>query len=160
MSKNMHISVVLGRIADLEAKSADLYSFYAEIFEDSEVAARIFLEMKREEEGHLNQVLFQKRIVDKNPSMYPEMMMDLTPINRLIDLIENHIQNGVFSVLEALDFAIELEQNAAEVHYRSFTEKRCAPLRKLTQFLKNSDKDHIGKLFALRSLIASQRSSE
>ena len=147
-----YISTVLARIAELEAASQELYSFYAEIFEEQEDVAKVFREMKREEEAHKNQALFQKRVVDKNSSEFSPVDVEIDGITKLIKEIESHISGGVFDIGDAVDFAIHLEENAIEVHYRTWAAKLCPELTQLTRFLLRGDDHHVQKLRDLEKL--------
>ena len=157
MLESLHISTILARIAKLEEVSRALYAFYAEVFEEHEEGARVFSQMKREEESHKNEVLFQKRIVDKNPDRFGRYMVDLSDLEELIGAVDKHISEGIFDIGAAVDFAIALEKSAVEVHYRTWGAKLSPELSRLNRLLKNADDEHIKKLLYLKEDIARSR---
>jgi rubrerythrin len=73
-------------------------------------------------------------------------------IQATIDLIEQHISEGVFEIMDALKFAIQLENSAAEIHYRTATVQSNHDIAKLVKALTKDDKAHSEKLrsFAMR----------
>lgn len=156
---DIDLSKVLGSIARVESASADLYGFYADLFDDHTVAAPVFRRLKREEEAHKTQVLFQKRLVDQNSQQFAPINIELDIFSDLVRLIENHISEGVFDVLDAVKFALFLESSAVEAHYRAWVMKQSPELTKLAGFLKCGDTVHIQQLKDLEDVLR-QGSSE
>ncbi len=157
----MRISLILKRTAELEAAAARLYDWYAQIFEDIRDANAFFLGMKHEELGHLRNVEFQKRIVDRSPQAFKDHPMDDSDIKVAINMIDQHISEGVFEIMDALKFAINLENNAAEIHYRTAMAQSNKDIAKLVTALTKDDKGHAEKLrsFAMRFVGTSSMAS-
>lgn len=146
MTDRVHILTVLKCIQDLEEASAALYAFYADVFEHHELAATIFRQMKREEEGHRNQAALQSRIVQKNPEKFGDVEVCLEEIKALTSEIDTQIGGGVFDLSDAVSFAIHLEEHSAELHFRTFAARLSPELTALAAFLRGGDEAHVQKL--------------
>jgi rubrerythrin len=142
----MKLSMVLKNAAELEESVAGLYDWYAQIFDDIPEANAFFLTMKREELDHLNKVEFQRRIVDQNPRVFKDLPLETGEIQATIKMIEQHISEGVFEIMDALKFAIDLENSAAEIHYKTAMVQSNRDVAKLVTALTKDDKAHSEKL--------------
>jgi len=147
----MKASVALGKIAQLEQKSADLYAFYAEIFENVPGAQKFFLEMQKEEIEHRDQILFQKRLLKTEDLEFDFAEEEMESVMRSCLEIEEHISSGVFEINDALKFAISLEQDSSEVQLRTKLARISPQMGKLVNALKNGDTAHIQSLKSLAS---------
>lgn len=142
----MRLSLLLKKTAELEEAVAGLYGWYAQLFEAVPNAGEFFRSMEREEMAHRNKVEFQKRIVDQNPGEFKDCPTDGSDIQVAISLIEQHVQEGVFEIGDALKFAIQLENNNAEIHYRTAMTQSNPDIARLVEALTKDDKDHCEKL--------------
>ena len=148
----MRLSLLLKKTAELEEAVARLYGWYAQLFEHVPGAGDFFTSMEREELGHRNKVEFQKRIVDQSPGEFADSKEDATDIQAAIAMIDQHIQEGVFEIADALEFAVRLETDAAEIHYRTAMTQSNPDIARLVEALTKDDKGHSDKLrsFAMR----------
>ncbi len=153
MDPTVSISQFMSSISALEDASAALYAFYAEIFEDNESAASVFRRLKRDEENHRNQIELQRRIIQKNLKTSDSDAFDLKPILRVTAKIEAHIQEGIFDIRDAVDFALHIEEDAVEIHYRTLATALLPELADLADLLQKGDESHLQKLKDLRDLV-------
>ncbi|MCP4603174.1 MAG: hypothetical protein GY847_22115 [Proteobacteria bacterium] len=144
----MKIITVLNYLRKLEQAAADLYGWYAEIFDDIPEARDFFYDMKKQEIQHRDMIDFERRLIVGNSLEFRDVSIDKAHIRATIDVIEEHISEGIFEIREALDFAVMLEETAAETHYKTSIVQSNPSLAKLIKTLTDSDKGHIDRLKA------------
>ncbi len=142
----MRITTVLEYLRKLEQAAADLYGWYAEIFDDIPEARDFFTEMKEAEIQHRDIVDFERRLVIGNSYSFKDVPIDETDLLGMIHIVEKHMKEGVFQLKDALDFAVMLEESAAEAHYKTSVVQSNPSLAELIKSLTNDDKEHLERL--------------
>ena len=138
----MRLGTVLKHLSELEQAAADLYEWYAQIFDDIEDAKAFFTKMHKEELAHRDLVDFQRRLTVQSSDTFDEVAVQLQEIKAAIGTIEKHMSEGVFELKDALDFACWLENNIAETHYKTAVSKSNPEFAKLIQALAKGDQNH------------------
>ncbi len=155
--KQMRIATILKHLSELEQAAADLYEWYAKIFDDIPEAVAFFESMKRQEIDHRNIVDFQRRLTIHNSGTFDDIELDVSEIQAAIAAIEAHISGGVFDLQDALDFACALERSAAETHYKNAASKSNPELARLMRTLAKHDNEHHKKMEDFAARMAKRR---
>jgi len=142
----MQLTMVWKKICALEAKSAWLYGFYADVFDFIPQVRAFFLEMREEELVHFNQAAFHQRLVNHNSARFADIDVRLDGFDELISEMDDHVKNGVFDVKDALNFALYLEENAREIQVRSIAGKSDPDLDRLCSLMHTEDDGHVQKI--------------
>jgi rubrerythrin len=131
----------------LELKVRDLYEYYHNIFKVDKEASACFFELSLEEKSHVDLIDYQLRTVKKNRKMFCDVEFDMQPLSQLIAEIESKASSKESVSLEdALKFAIRLESDALEFHYKRLIVKSNPAVEELMNRLGTSDKEHSDKL--------------
>jgi len=138
----MNVSYALRKIGELERAMAELYEFYATVFEEDEGARKLFIKMKRQEMRHYDQIQFQKRLLDPETEALDFPEDELRGIDESIKMVERHISEGVFELRDALRFAISVEEGAGELHMGSRIAQITPDLESLIKALRKEDRNH------------------
>ena len=132
-----------------EAKMADLYRVYSELYATDAEAASLFYRMSLEEKNHVNVISYQKRVVSQNPKLFGEVELDAEAIQEEIATVEALAKVRVTPpVDEALRTALELENGAAERHFRLAAIQSNPDAAKHLMSLGTADKQHYEALKA------------
>jgi hypothetical protein len=146
----MLIESALRRLVELETSMADLYDWYAETFEGDTEAAFVFARMTIEEKGHARLVEYQRRMVLKNPTLLPEVDMDMTGIEAVLAKArELRASPRVPTVEEALRETLRLEMSAAESYYRSTLRNVGPDMARILDALGGDDGQHVRRIVQL-----------
>jgi rubrerythrin len=144
----------LEMLKKLELTVQKLYLFYNTFFLDKdEEAASFFYEISTEEKSHADLIDYELRTIKKNKSLFNDVEFDITPLNDLIAEIESHISSKEpVSLEDILNYAIELESNALELHYRTLIAKSNLEIGELIKKLGAEDEKHYNNLkqFAIK----------
>ena len=132
-----------------EAKMADLYRVYSELYATDVEAASLFYRLSLEEKNHVNVISYQKRVVSQNPKLFGEVELDAEAIQEEIAAVEALAKVRVTPpVDEALRTALELENGAAERHFRLAAIQSNPDAAKHLMSLGTVDKRHFEALKA------------
>lgn len=142
----MTVSVLLKKLSDLEKTAADLYGWYAEIFDTSSEAVDFFTQMKKQELRHRDIVDFQRRLLALNKTDSKDVSVEIEQVAGVIAQIEKHISEGIFELRDAIDFALLIEQSMAETHYRTLATEADSDIAKLMKSLTDGDTGHVTAL--------------
>ncbi len=139
----------LERLSRLEQSAADLYKWYAEIFDEIEPARELFLTLHNQEIQHKNLIALQSRLVVSGGLDLPDIDIDAQELAGLERSIDEHMREGVFVLADALQFAIDVESNVVESHYKLKIMEAVPSMAGLMKALVAGDKEHkeaLGKL--------------
>jgi rubrerythrin len=132
-----------------ELKMAELYRVYSELYAMDAQAAALFYRMSLEEKNHVNVIAYQKRVVNQNPRLFGDVEMDVEEIQEEIARVEALAKVRVTPpVDEALRTALELENGAAERHFRLSAIQSNPEAAKHLMSLGTADKQHYEALKA------------
>ncbi len=143
----MDIIRALEILKKFELKIQDLYAYYNRLFDTDKEAAGLFFELGLEEKSHADLIDYQLRTIKKNRSMFTDVEFDIEPLNQLFNKIESQVSSTApVSLVDALKFGIELENDALEYHYRTLITKSNPEVGELIKKLGSADKEHFDKL--------------
>ncbi len=143
----MNILNALDAIEKLEQKLAELYAYFNKLFIADKIVSSVFFKMALEEKGHADLVQYQRRIARKNPKLFNEVTIDVEEINRIISDADAIIKAvPAPSTDNALQAALQFEQNAIEYHYKTAMEQANPELAALLKNLAGVDSDHLDSL--------------
>lgn len=139
----MDIMQVLRPLEQLERKLAELYQWFADLFENDSDAAFTFHRMFLEERTHMNLIEYQRRLARGNPGAFGDIFVDLTGVEKAIASIDAFRSNGGSPTLDrAVQLALELESGAANTHLRSAIRQSSPDMARLLDSLGKGDRQH------------------
>lgn len=142
----MHILQAIGPLKQMEEAFSDLYDRYTRIFAEDKEAAGVFLNLSKEEKGHVALLDYEKNLARKNPSVFADVAIDLEEVEAILARVRT-LQTAASPTLEAaVKGAIEFESSAAQYHYRNAIKQANPSIAKLLDSLGKADKEHVGKL--------------
>lgn len=144
----MIIDTVLRTLADLERALGDLYAWYSEVLSPDAEAVYVFLRMAREEKAHARLVDYQRRLLQKDPSLSIDVDVDLKGLGALVAKAKalRAGSSRTPTVEEALRETLALEMSAAEVHYRHALGKARPEVARLLTVLGEEDWLHVERV--------------
>ncbi len=143
----MEIITALEALRKLELKIRDLYAHYHKLFDMDKEASGFFFELSLEEKSHADLIDYQLRTIKKNKLIFDDVEFDMESLNRLIAGIESKLSSKTpISLYDAVNFALELENDVLEYHYRTLIAKSNPEVGELIKKLGASDKEHFDKL--------------
>jgi len=138
----MRLIDMLRGLAELEQAAADLYEWYAQIFDDDPEAVHFFRDIAKQELDHRNLVDFQLRIVARNSDSFTDIAESSDEIDAARRAVDKHMREGIFELADALEFALWLESTAAEMHHGAFIAESNPQIAKLVSSLASADDEH------------------
>jgi rubrerythrin/DnaJ-domain-containing protein 1 len=140
----MHILRALETLERLETGIAYLYEWYSKLFsKEEDGGSALFYRLSIEESVHANIVSFQRRIVSQNLKMFGEVSLDFAGINDVFSKIESARNLDPPPSLErALEAALEIENSAAECHYKNAIAMTIPDVVPLLKSLGSFDASH------------------
>lgn len=142
----MLILRVLDSIEKLEAKMADLYEWFGTIFKQDAEAAALFDRLNLDETAHVNLVRYYRRVVSKNIKLFGDISIDVESLKGTLARIESILSGPLPSLEEAVETAIDIEVNAAEVHAVTAVGSAASGIASLLSSLGAFDSNHYGVL--------------
>jgi rubrerythrin len=143
----MDLVTLLKPLERLEQEMGKLYEWYAELFAADQEASGVFFRLALEEQRHARMVDHVRRLVRQNNALSTSVEADLSDVDDVLDrLARIRSAKGPLEVATAVRLAIELEQNAAEAHYRHVIAESIPEVSKLLQALTRDDRTHQARL--------------
>lgn len=144
----MIIDTVLRQLGELERELAVLYEWYADALGNDPEAVYVFLRMAREEKGHARLVDYQRRLLQKDPSLSIEVAVDLSALEALTEKVRAlHSKPAKLpTVEEALRETFTIEMTAAELHYRHALGRVKPEVARLLEALGEEDSLHLERI--------------
>ena len=119
----MDILKALDRLEKFETATGRLYKRLSERFHEDNEASTVFFRLFIEEEMHANIVSYQRRLVMQNMKMLGNVELEDVELEELTKAMEKVDSFGTAgpgpSLEETLRFALELEGDAVECHYKT-----------------------------------------
>jgi hypothetical protein len=139
----MDIMQVLRPLEQLERRLAELYQWFADLFESDSEAAFTFHRMFLEERAHVHLIEYQRRLARGNPGAFGEVEVDIAGVERAIASIDAFRDNGGPPTLDrAVRLALELESGAAITHLRAAIRQSSPEMARLLDSLGKGDRRH------------------
>lgn len=137
------IQSVLRPLEQFERLMRDIYNELAEAFAEDAEAAALFSRLAFEEEAHLGQVQFLRRLVRQNGAHFGDVEIDPNVLLREVDELETALDAARrFSLREALVIAIQFEGGVAELHARPAIAKANPEVARTLGDLRAADERH------------------
>jgi rubrerythrin len=119
---NTDVNTVLKNIEELENSIADLYDWCSKLFSDNSEVSDFFKNLSLEEMSHRDLACYQRRIVNSNKQIFPDVDIDFSVIKMTLTEIKK-FKNGSKPCLEdAFEFSLNLEAGIAEHYITKVTE--------------------------------------
>jgi len=139
----MKLATVLKHLEVLETKVSEVYNRFGKLFQDDDEASKFFNEMSKDELSHRDLVAFQSRLVRKSPLLFEDVDIDMDEIFALLSRIDEILKQELKPALEeAINISLEIENNAAEFHFREIMKISNRDIAKMIRNLGKSDKAH------------------
>ncbi|HPW55316.1 MAG TPA: hypothetical protein PLP31_06245 [Thermoanaerobaculaceae bacterium] len=146
----MHADRALRPLAEFEKLVGDLYSWLAACFSTDQEASAAFAILAVEEAAHANLIEYQRRLVRQNPKEFGEVELDLGELFTSRAQVERfRAQQPPPTVEEALVFAFQIENSAAEFHFRHVLRQANPAIGQLLDSLGKADRQHLAHIMDL-----------
>jgi rubrerythrin len=147
--------VVFRTLIKFARASADLYFFWAETFQADPEAAAVWGKMAREETGHANLVVYQRRVLRKSAGLLGEVDAAMDEVTLLTDIVHRALDGTPHKLDEAVRLASWIEASAAGSELQSALTQSDPGIQKLLEHLGTDDRMHVERLkaFAASRLI-------
>jgi|YNPBryunderm2012_1023409.scaffolds.fasta_scaffold09824_2 rubrerythrin len=152
----MEIQTLLKPLEELEREMQALYEWLAETFAADREAARVFFRLAMDEKRHATMVEHLRRLARQNPQLFPAIDASLGEVARcLVECRALRGNGSPPSLRVAIQAAVDLENAAAESHYRQAIGAAVPEITQLLQALGEADRLHgaaLTRLAAARGL--------
>ena len=142
----MDLIVVLNALEQLEATLAVVYAHFSQALKSNAAASELFRRLSEDESSHRQTVRYQQRLVRRNPKRLAEIEVDLGVVQGLLSRASALLETKYITVDAALNFAIEVEYEAAEYHLKNALSQTNPSVAKLLRALGAADEEHLGIL--------------
>lgn len=150
----MELARIMKPLMELEYQMHRLYMWFADCFRNDSESRTLFKTMGREELQHRDVIQRQRELIINNFRDYKDVEADLEGIIQLTNLLRDIAdQRKVITLKEALRVAIQIEQSAAEHHYRFLLARANPSLVELVKRLSDADKIHVQRLVSFNETI-------
>lgn len=134
---------VFASMERFEGKMAELYRWYSELYAEDAEAAALFYRMSVDEKSHLNVVRYEKRLVLRNPKLFGSIQIDALAVDEGTAKADTLLSaRKTLPLEEAVRFAIDLENGAAERCYRLALQQSNPEVAKLLNGMGAGDRQH------------------
>jgi len=144
-----HIQNVLKPLEEFENQMGKLYRWLHEKFRDDDEAAFVFYRLNLDEKAHASIIQYQRRLVQQNPRMFKKIEFDIEDLNRTSARVDHFMDRKRLALEEAVNFSLELEGSAAEMHLRTALQQSIEGLARLLGSLGSADRFHVELLRSL-----------
>lgn len=146
----MSLQRLLQCLIDLETRLSELYAWFAEAYAEDAEAASLFYRMARDEKAHAALIEYEKRLINKEKDAALAIPLKEGEVRVLIGKIDKALSARHSPPLEeALLFALDLEDSAAENHLAGVASEKAPGLIKLLKNLGKEDRRHFKDLVEL-----------
>lgn len=132
--------------ARIEARFAELYHYYSELFSDDADASALWKKVADEEEGHLRQFEFADRLYRWADFTVTVEIERAQRVCEKMDALLEFVRRNPPTLETALRKAIEMEEVLADLHMTSAVIFDDKSTQKLFKAMANSEQDHIQSL--------------
>ncbi|RLE26332.1 MAG: hypothetical protein DRJ65_05750 [Acidobacteria bacterium] len=139
----MQILTVLSAIENIESSVAKLYEWFSDCFAADSEASGFFFRLAMQERSHATMVAFSKGLVRRSPNDFSTVDFDMSLVDDLIHTIDVFRAGNRNPTLgRALEFAMEIEDHAAEGIHRSMVIQSNPEVSNMINSLAKADKEH------------------
>ena len=138
--------IIFNICSKLEARFAELYHYYGDIFSEDFYASKLWKKVALEEENHLRQFEVADRLYRWSDF---EVTVDLERAQRIcnkMDTLLEHVRQTPPSLETALTKAIEMEEAIAYLHMTTAVKFADESIQNLFKAMAGSDLNHIQSL--------------
>ena len=147
---------LLEKCRRIELLSKDLYTRFAETYLDSPEAVYLWRKTATEEENHAEQFTLALKL-KKGLQLHSTISLDTADklIDRLVNVIDG-LPAKSLSLIDALEFAIKLEQYLVKFHISCIATFKDPSFEKLFKAMMASDQGHIASIEALYKKVSAE----
>lgn len=139
----MDLLALLKPLEQLERRMGELYDWYADLFASDKEASGIFFRLALEEQRHARMIDHVRRLARQNAGLASAVDADLATVHEALDRVRRiRASDAPLDLAIAVRLAIELEQTAAEAHYRQVIADTNPDLGQLLHALSRDDRSH------------------
>jgi rubrerythrin len=138
---------VLEICRDVELANAELYKYFAEIFNSQQELAELWRKTAREEENHALQFVLAINLCGEE--MIDSLAVDDSVAKNMLHIVKSlsdEARKNKTSMLDALRTAIKLEENLATFHMTTAVNFVAESHKKLFAAMMKADKNHLADL--------------
>jgi demethoxyubiquinone hydroxylase (CLK1/Coq7/Cat5 family) len=119
---NTDVNTVLKNIEELENSIAELYDWFSKLFSDNPEVSNFYKNLSLEEFSHRDLACYQRRIVNSNKEIFPDVDIDLRVLNLTLAEIKKFKDGSEPGLEAAFTFSLNLEAGIAEHYITKVTE--------------------------------------
>ncbi|MRR34877.1 rubrerythrin [bacterium] len=138
--------VMLGKCAEIELKSMELYDLYADCFEHDVDVARMWRRVAREEENHANQFRLAVKMKDGAIGAVTVDPGKVEDTLRVVQSIIDGVKQSPPTLEDALCSAIQLEEQLSCLHVDCVVTFEDEQYRKFFHAMMTCDNAHVSRL--------------
>jgi len=152
----MNDQLLLEKCRTIELLNKELYTRFAETYTDSPEAVYLWRKTATEEENHAEQFTLALKL-KKGLQLHSTIALDTADklITRLRNVIEG-LPAKTLSLIDALEFAIKLEQYLVKFHLSCVATFSDASFQNLFNAMMASDQGHIAAIEAFHKKVAAE----
>lgn len=139
----MYILGVLDLLVKLETKISELYEWFSRNYADDAGAASLFYRISVDEIAHANLVRYEKKLAVQNSKIFSEIHLDVVEISTTLEKVISVLSGTPPSLEQAVKISLDIENSAAEAHYRNIIGKATPDISRLLKNLGGFDSRHI-----------------
>lgn len=147
---------LLEKCREIELLNKDLYTRFAETYRESPEAVYLWRKTATEEENHAEQFTLALKL-KKGLQLHSTITLDTADklIARLTNVIDG-LPTKSLSLIDALEFAIKLEQYLVKFHISCVATFTDASFQNLFNAMMKSDQDHIAAIEAFHKKVTAE----
>ena len=148
----MNFLRALSELEQIEKTMAELYAWCGGLFRGDPEAVDLFSHLRLEELSHQNILDYERRIALANPRRFREITVDSVVLEEKLQTVRRFMDAPSNPPLpEAVRAALEFEQSAAELYYKSMAAHASGELGRFIEHLHAGSTTHYERLsqFAL-----------
>jgi rubrerythrin len=139
----MHILGVLDLLEKLETKISELYEWFSRNYAYDAGATSLFYRISIDEIAHANLVRYEKKLAVQNSKIFSEIHLDVVEISTTLEKVISVLSGTPPSLEQAVKISLDIENSAAEAHYRNAIAKATPEISRLLKNLGGFDSRHL-----------------
>ncbi len=132
--------------AQIEAKAAEMYSYFSRIHGDDPVAAKLWKKTAEEEENHRLQFQLATKLGNAIVGQVVVEQEKADAALRMVEMLYDSVVESPPDVTHALRFAIDIEEALVVFHMENAVEYADPACKKLFDAMAANDRDHVKSL--------------
>jgi hypothetical protein len=139
----MYILGVLDLLEKLETKISELYEWFSRTYAYDAGATSLFYRISIDEIAHANLVRYEKKLAVQNSKIFSEIHLDVVVVSTTLEKVISVLSGTPPSLEQAVKISLDIENSAAEAHYRNAIGKATPEISQLLKSLGGFDSRHI-----------------